>query len=269
MSSKEKRFYFVAGLPRTGSTLLCNLLMQNPRFFATSTSGTPDIIRLLRNEWDQIPNFRALPEEVSYAYQKGAIRGVMQGLYEHVDRPVVFDKSREWPSLIEVIERALDMPMKIIATVRDPRDILASLELLHRKRLAYGITGQQRQNAQAFTSLNGRCEMWANGQGTMGSAYNVLRDAMGRGHASKILFIRFEDLTAHPQSTMASIYSFLGEELYEHDFDHVEQFTQEDDRVHGFTGLHDIRSQVKPVPSRWREVLGEQIAKQYDGYSFW
>ena len=31
--------HFISGLPRSGSTLLANLLAQNPRFHSTATSG--------------------------------------------------------------------------------------------------------------------------------------------------------------------------------------------------------------------------------------
>jgi len=31
----EKQVFFISGLPRSGSTLLCNILAQNPEFFVT------------------------------------------------------------------------------------------------------------------------------------------------------------------------------------------------------------------------------------------
>jgi len=67
---------------------------------------------------------------------------------------------------------------------------------------------------------------------------------------------------------MAGIYGFLGEEAFAHDFEQVEQVIQEDDRAHGFVGLHDIRSAVRPLAPRWPEVLG-RVAEGYKGQEFW
>ena len=55
-----KRLYFVAGLPRSGSTLLCNILMQNPAIYASATSGIPEVLRGIRDGWDLVSPFRAM-----------------------------------------------------------------------------------------------------------------------------------------------------------------------------------------------------------------
>ena len=38
------RFHFISGLPRSGSTLLQNILSQNPRFYCSPTSGLFDLL---------------------------------------------------------------------------------------------------------------------------------------------------------------------------------------------------------------------------------
>jgi sulfotransferase len=55
----QRTFYFIAGLPRSGSTLLCNILAQNPRFYATHTSGCIEILLTIRNYWDKCIEHRA------------------------------------------------------------------------------------------------------------------------------------------------------------------------------------------------------------------
>ncbi len=94
-----------------------------------------------------------------------------------------------------------------------------------------------------------------------------MKDALQRGFADRMHFIRFEDLTSDPESTMIGMYEFLEEELFKHDFKNVTQVTQEDDRVHGMD-LHQIRSAVKPVASRWPQVLG-RAADKYGGLELW
>ena len=45
----EKTFHFISGLPRSGSSLLANVLAQNPRFCVSPTSGILDIMFMVRN----------------------------------------------------------------------------------------------------------------------------------------------------------------------------------------------------------------------------
>jgi sulfotransferase len=41
----------ICGLPRSGSTLLCNILNQNPKFWASSTSTLPQLLGTSINVW--------------------------------------------------------------------------------------------------------------------------------------------------------------------------------------------------------------------------
>jgi sulfotransferase len=260
-----KTIYFIAGLPRSGSTLLCNLLMQNPRFHASGTSGLVEVLRGVRDGWDQVAAFRAMPSAASRAAQLGALRGALFGFYDFVDRPVVFDKSRAWPNYVEMLAALLgDERVKILCCVRDLRDVVASFEKVYRRTLAVGVPMQQREAPEAFATLQGRCDLWVRADQPIGSAYNAVKDALARGHREKLHFVRYEELTAQPAATMAGIYAFLGEDGFTHDFENVEQVIAEDDRVHGFEGLHVIRSSVRAQRAQWPQVLGP-LGERYRG----
>jgi sulfotransferase len=99
-------------------------------------------------------------------------------------------------------------------------------------------------------------------------AYNRIKDALDRGFKDRMHFVHFEKLTASPAATMAAIYEFLGEERFDHNFEHVEQVTTEDDSVHGFKNLHKIRPKVEPQDPSWPSILGDAAAKYTDA-SFW
>lgn len=279
-----KTIHFVAGLPRSGSSLLCNILMQNPAIYASGTSGLPEVLRGIRDGWDLASPFRAMTAAESRAALLGTLRGALYGYYERVDgagrpfcdRPVVLDRSRGWPAYIEMLEAmGLGGPhatekhdVKMLCCVRDMRDIVASFELRHRATIATGLTTQKRTEGATFRTMQGRCDLWVRGDQPIGSAFNVLRDAVDRGHRQRLHFIRYEDLTAQPAATMAGIYAFLGLEQYEHDFNQVEQQIHEDDRAHGFVGLHDIATSVEARPARWPAVLGP-MGDRYKGQEFW
>jgi sulfotransferase len=261
----SKTFYFLGGLPRSGSTLLCNILAQNPRFHTTSTSGILGVIMMIRNNWDNIVEFVATPNEPG---KIRVMRGILENYYSDVNRPIVFDKSRGWVSNFETIESVLGHKIKVIVPVRDIRDILASFEKLWRRTSETKQIPQEKNNFLKFQSIETRTEVWLHNNQVVGSAYNNVKDALIRGYGDRMLFVDFNKLTSNPKEQIKRIYDFLGEDYFEHNFDHVEQVTWEDDRIHGFVGLHDIRTKVEPVTSQWQKVLGP-FAEKYGQLNFW
>ena len=99
-----KEVFFVNGMPRSGSTLLCNVLAQNPDFHTTPTSGLSELIRQLNNSWktESILKASETPEK-----KLKIIKDLFQSYHSDTDRPVVFNKSRGWCTLIELVENAL------------------------------------------------------------------------------------------------------------------------------------------------------------------
>ena len=63
---EPKRVYFLSGLPRSGSTLLANILAQHPEIYVTPTSGIVDMLVNVRNHWDQNDAFRSIARNASF-----------------------------------------------------------------------------------------------------------------------------------------------------------------------------------------------------------
>ncbi len=255
----------MGGLPRSGSTLLCNILAQNPRFHTTSTSGVMDLMFIIRNNWNNLVEFQATPNE---AAKVRVLRGILENFYSDIDKPIIFDKSRGWISVIEMVEGVLGHKIKVIVPVRDVRDVLASFEKLWRITSETKQIKQEKDNYIKFQTIEGRTDVWMQNNQPLGIAYNRVKDAVTRGYKDRMLFVDFDKLTSDPKGQMKRIYDFLGEEPFAHNFDHVEQVTWEDDSVHGFVGLHNIRSKVEPKPAQWPSVLG-QFAEKFGKLNFW
>ena len=261
----EKIIYFLGGLPRSGSTLLCNVLAQNPRFHATQTSGMMDVMFNVRNCWSNLIEHQAKPNDAAL---KRVLHATMQSYYADVDRPVIIDKCRGWCAYAEMAEAALGHKCKILVPVRDLRDVLASFEKLHRNRSRLASPPGEAQNYFMMQTVEGRCDFWVRGDQPVGLAYNRIKDAMQRGFADRMHFVSFEKLTSQPAETMAAIYKFLNEDPFDHDFNNVAQVTTENDMIYGLgDGLHSIRSKIEPVPSQWQTVLGG-FAEKYASENF-
>lgn len=253
--------FFVSGLPRSGSTLLMNLLGQNPRHYVTPTSGLIELFLLVKNRWTEILEFRAEGLANVKPRVAGALRGLVQGYFaeELAAGRTVFDKSRGWLQFIEPLEECLGRRVRVIVTVRDVRAILASFEKLFRRRsIEYReAVGDEFFRAQ---TVEGRARLLLDEKSVVGLAVNRLRDAIHRGLADRLVLISYEALTAQPQRTLELLHEALGLPNFAYDPHHVRQVTREDDLVHGLD-LHAVREQVEsPAADSWKTVLPPELA---------
>src|SRR6185437_2032870 len=143
----NKQFYFLSGLPRSGSTLLSNILAQNQRHYCTHTSGCLDLLFFIRNQWHQIVEHKAHPNDLALME---VLKSTLTAYYKHVDKEVIFDKSRNWMQYIPLIEGILGQKVKMLIMNRSVPDILASVEKLHQKTSA---TRQPPGEAEHFLQM--------------------------------------------------------------------------------------------------------------------
>ncbi|MDN4504013.1 sulfotransferase [Alteromonadaceae bacterium BrNp21-10] len=260
-TTDRKRIYFIAGLPRSGSTLLANILAQHPAFYVTPTSGIIDMLVNVRNHWDQNEAFRAMDRNLSEQIKKRVMQDMLQAYFAHAPQAVCIDKNRFWCEFLEMAAELVGSRerVKVIITVRDLRDVLASFEQLYRKTSGLGQLPQENSMAMKFKTAKGRLEVFADDSQPVGRAYNAIRDAVTRGWLPNMHFVEYNALTTRPKETMQGIYQFLGEDDYQHNFDHVEQVTTEDDFVYGFKDLHTIRNKVAPQASKWASVYDDTV----------
>lgn len=252
----EKIFY-QSSLPRAGSTLLQNILAQNPDIYATPTSGVLELVFAARANYTTSPEFLAQDAEVMRKGFQAFCHEGMKGYYNAItDRKYVVDKSRGWGIHYDFLNFINPEP-KIICMVRDLRDIFASMEKNYRKNpdKQDGILDWSKMQG---TTVPKRIDIWAQNP-PVGMAIERLGEIFRMGIDSKMLFVKFEDLCLYPDSQMIRIYEYLGIPYYKHDFDHIEQVTKEDDEVYGAFGDHTIRTKLEPVPSKAKQLLGKDV----------
>lgn len=259
--SKNKRIYLLAGLPRSGSTLLANILAQHPTIHVTSTSGIVDMLVLVRNGWDRLREFQAMERRTSELAKGNVLRAMLQSYFAHVEKPICLDKNRRWPEFLEMGAELVGGRdrLKVLVTVRDLRDVLASFESLYRKTAALGQVPLEADRGARFKTALGRLEVLMEQERAVGRAYYAVRDAVTRGWKDCMHFIDYADLTSNPGQTMKDVYSFLGAQAHEHDYERVEQVTFEDDFAYGFKDLHVIRARVEPQPPAWPRVFDAAV----------
>jgi len=264
----KREYFFISGLPRTCSTLLCNILAQNEELFVTkATSGCHDFLFNIRNLWNQLIEHQA--EGINHEQLRNVMKGAMENYYLTTKKYVV-DKGRGWLSVLEMAEFVLEKKAKIIVPVRDIKEILASFEQLYRNSVSFTQWEIEKTDYFKTQTVKGRCELWSQENQPVGLAFNKLKDAIDRGFLDRMYFMEMDNLTNNPEQEMKNIYNFLEIDYYKHDFDNVEQITKEDDtNVHNLPGLHTIRSKVLPVRHKATEILGPSVCNTYNNIEFW
>jgi len=265
----KPKIYFQSSLPRAGSTLLQNIMGQNPDFYVTPTSGVLELVYAARANYSNSPEFKAQDEGDMRKGFLSFCKSGMEGFFEAItNKPYVLDKSRGWGIHYGFLNAFYPNP-KIICMIRDPRDIYTSMEKNFRKsqHLDSGIVNHAEMKG---TTTPKRVDMWVNNQ-PVGLAMERLQQMVMEGVDQHILFVKFEDLCRQPDLEMKRIYDYLELPYFKHDFNNVEQITIEDDSVYGIYGDHNIKTMVSPQESKYNQILGVDVSnwiRQYYGWFY-
>lgn len=254
-----EKLFFQSSLPRAGSTMLQNILAQNPDVYATPTSGVLELIYGARANYSSSPEFKAQDTELMKQGYLSFCKNGVEGFFNAItDKKYVVDKSRGWGVHYGFLNEVFPEP-KIICMVRDLRDIFCSMEKNFRKS-QYKDMGIVNHAELKGTTTPKRIDVWSNSQ-PVGMAIERLNEVFRQGINEKMLFIRYEDLCLYPEVTMLKIYNYLDIPFFKHDFENIEQVTKEDDEVYGIFGDHTIRKSLELTPSTANKILGTDVTE--------
>jgi len=253
-------------MPRSGSTLLQNLLAQCPRHHCTPTNdGLLDLLCTVRDVWMQRPTFIAQGLKQIEPRVVASMHGMVEGFYarELSLGKHVFDKSRGHLSKIELLEAVLGRKIKVIVPIRDIRDVVASFEKLYRKSF---VTDHPLSGNDVYRTLTvrGRAERLCSIDHTIGYVVNCLQDAFERGLQDRLVIVPYHELTHRPIETVKRVCEECGVESFTCDPNNVVQMVKEDDTVYGM-GLHEVRKVVEPdIGESWVGVLPDDLSEHLD-----
>ena len=87
-----KKYYFISGLPRSGSTLLSSILKQNPKFTASISDPLHSYVRSIISSTNLAVGMEAA---VSIEKRRNLIRSLFDSFYESGNE-VCFNTNRAW-----------------------------------------------------------------------------------------------------------------------------------------------------------------------------
>ncbi len=258
-----RKYHFIAGLPRSGSTLLSSILNQNPRFSASITDALISYVRSIIVNTDAGSGIKSL---VPVEKQKAMIHALVDAYYSDGNL-VCFNTNRAWAAHTNLISDVWP-DSKIILCVRDVCWVLDSFEKLH-QRTPYdlkAIYGNQ-DLPTVYHRTNSLIDLHAGGNGLVGMAILNTKQALYSTEQKKICVIEYDTLCTHPDLVMRKLYEFLDEPLFDHNFNDVSANYDEYDRALNMKDLHKVRPQVSLI--KRTPILPEDLWKRWESETFW
>ena len=252
-----KRFHFISGLPRSGSTLLAAILRQNLNFSAEITSPLCSLfsgaINIMGGEGQAI---------VDDARRRRVLEGLFTS-WAGESATVVFDTNRMWTARLAAL-LAVRPQAKVICTVRNVAAVMDSIERLMR---ANPLLPARLFNDDERANVYTRTEALSQRNRLVGSAWSALKEAYFGPDAKSLLLVDYDYLVLAPAKTMSLIYSFLQEEPFEHDFEHLDYDEPAFDEELRMPGLHKVRPRVSLVARR--TLLPPDLLERFSAQNFW
>jgi sulfotransferase len=258
------KFVGVTGLPRAGSTLLCQLLAEHPEIDCEGHSSPlcNAVLGLRRMISDDTFFLAQLDHafERSYRHLTTAMQGFLRGWRQDCQKKVVVDKNRAWLHAIELLLH-IEPEAKLIVCLRDLTQIYGSIEAQHQRTILVDFI----DHLADYDRL-GRADMLFAKDKIIGApliSLHAIPD-LPKHVQEHLYFLRFEDLIDNPIQCMSHIYNWLGVSPFQINPDKLNIGIRESDSHYHMKYLHTQTSSiVKPKQHELPPRIHAQIKTAY------
>jgi len=265
------RFVGVTGLPRAGSTLLCQLLAQHPDIHCQGRSSPLcntllGIRRMVSDDQFFLSQLDTAFEN-SYAHLASAMQGFLRGWHHDARATVVVDKNRAWLHAVEMLLH-IEPDAKLIVCLRDLAQIYGSIEAQHQRTILVDFSDHL-----ADFDRFGRADMLFAKDRSIGSPLISLHAVpdLPKAVQERLYFLRFEDLMESPVRCMAHLYAWLGLSAREVNLENLAVTTPESDSHYHMKYTHKQSARVSrpnrhEIPPRIQAQIETAYAWFYQQY---
>jgi sulfotransferase len=265
------RFVGVTGLPRAGSTLLCQLLDQHPDIHCEGRSSPlcNTLLGIRRMVSDDAFFLSQLDTafEASYAHLAGAMQGFLRGWHHDAQAAVVVDKNRAWLHAIELLLH-IEPEARLVVCLRDLGQIYGSIEAQHQRTILVDFIDHL-----ADYDRFGRADMLFAKDKVIGAPLSSLHAVLDlpKRVQERLYFVRFEDLMEKPAACLSHVFSWLGLPPCTVDLEQLAIGIQESDSHYRMKYLHRqanrlVRPTRHEIPARIRTQIETTYAWFYQTY---
>lgn len=244
------KFVTLAGLPRSGSTLLGNLLQQHPDMTVEMDSCLSIILTNISQHSEKVyTETQRTMKEMKILYQDFMRAGISSWLENLCDTNVYVDKDRSWAVDFDLLFNLVPSA-KVVFIVRDLRGVISSMEKLETENRIMGPSTpelypfESRDEYHEVDLMDKRIESYMHTDMIYTPLF-ALKEILDceRKYLKNFKFVRYEDLMEDPQRVLSDIYDFVGADDYKNDLNNVNQRPHHD-AIYAPWGDHTIRPKV-------------------------
>ena len=259
-------FVGVTGLPRAGSTLLCQLLAHHPEIQCDGYSSPLCNVMLgIRRMISDDTFFLSQLDhdfERSYAHLTTAMQGFLRGWNQDCGKKAVVDKNRAWLHAIEMLLH-IEPGAKLIVCLRELGQIYGSIEAQHQRTILLDFIDHL-----ADYDRFGRADMLFAKDKAIGAPLISLHAVpdFPKQVQERLYFIRFEDLMARPAACMSHLFEWLGLSKFEIDPGKLDTGMRESDSHYRMKYLH---KQANKISKPGRHEIPPRVQAQIESAYVW
>lgn len=269
--SEKKTYHFLAGLQRSGNTVLSSILNQNPDVYSSPLSPVAQYmwnIHTQKNVTDHVLR------QNDFTGSNQVISGILPSHYAHIDKPVVIDREKHWgnPANLAMLRMYVNPNPKIIFTVRPVLEILASSLQIYLKtsRLDQEMRSKDWWFRDSLTYEENVCNYLMRPWGTIDNMLSTMDTVTSPENKDVFHIVEYDDLVLRPAEVMKGIYDFIEMDSYEHNYKEiVKAHIDHEDRINEPDDMHAVRLELKKTSTPVEEVLSKYIINKYSDLEYW
>ena len=265
-------YFMMAGLPRSGSTLLRSILNQNPTIYSGPISPSVELLYYTDKYFQESEMLLASPQPES-CYN--ILSNIMDLFYEPIlkkeGKSKVIEFNRAIPNNIERFRTYIKEDVRIVCPVRSIPEILASfISLIHRNSDKISFVDQYLIDKGIEVNDDNRCDYLMSDYGIVGQALFALAQSFRRNEQNVLKIVEYDDLVERTDEVMGEVYDFWGLEKYQHSYENLENKYPENDLFqYNLEGMHTVGRTIKKTCKKPEEVLSMSIIEKYSGMEYW
>lgn len=260
-SQKNKEIFFLAGLPRSGNTILSSILNQNPDICCTPNSITLEIIKYLfllkkTDVFINYPDHKSLDNVLSSVYDN---------YYKNWNYKYIIDRGPAGTEgNLKLIKKHLNTNIKIIFLVRPILEVLASW------------IDWANKTPNSFLKKMGTpteiCHELMNNNGQIVKELLCMKNLLKPENKHHVQFVNYDEIVTRPKKTIDTIYRFLNIPKFKHNFKTFNQIKVNglgyNDSIFG-EGMHTIKIKgLTKTKRNIKKILPKEIIDTYGKIQF-
>jgi sulfotransferase len=258
-----KQFYFLAGMHRSGNTVLSAILNQHPDIYSSPLSPVSEYMWRTYTASNEIEPARSnmYPERSTRLLSR-----MLENYYEDVDKSTVFDRDKNWahPANIKMMKNCLDFKPKIIFTTRPIIEIMASFIAIDAITLTRWMHESSFKLDIELPLNDNLCDYLMSENGELTRVLRMIKSIDNPDNAGMIHVVKYGDLLNTPQETMDKIYDFLEIESFQHNFKNIRKIEEYNEAAAGLPkDLHKVRRVLGKSDVRVEDYLTPRSIEKY------